>query len=66
MSGAIPSFPQYAFMAWCSVKSTGTVLPLPFILLSYRSAFMYYLSMLQIKHVIYHSVIRNKCEDIWI
>jgi len=22
MSGAIPSLPQYAFMAWCSVKST--------------------------------------------
>jgi hypothetical protein len=20
MSGAIPPFPQYAFMAWCSVK----------------------------------------------
>jgi hypothetical protein len=27
MSGAIPSLPQYAFMAWCSVKrSTGTTL----------------------------------------
>jgi hypothetical protein len=23
------STPQYAFMAWCSVKSTGTTLPLP-------------------------------------
>jgi len=23
------SFPQYAFMAWCSVKSTETTLPLP-------------------------------------
>jgi hypothetical protein len=23
MSGAIPPFPQYAFMAWCSVKSLG-------------------------------------------
>jgi hypothetical protein len=21
MSGAIPPFPQYAFMAWCSVKA---------------------------------------------
>jgi hypothetical protein len=26
------STPQYAFMAWCSVKSTGTTLPLPFTL----------------------------------
>jgi len=25
----MPSFPQYAFMAWCSVKkNTGTTLPL--------------------------------------
>jgi hypothetical protein len=23
MSGAIPSFPQYAFMAWCLVKAQG-------------------------------------------
>jgi hypothetical protein len=23
MSGAIPPFPQYAFMAWCSVKAQG-------------------------------------------
>jgi len=23
MSGTIPSFPQYAFMAWCSVKAQG-------------------------------------------
>jgi hypothetical protein len=23
MSGAIPSLPQYAFMAWCSVKAQG-------------------------------------------
>jgi hypothetical protein len=29
MSGAIPPLPQYAFMAWCSVKSIGTTLPLP-------------------------------------
>jgi hypothetical protein len=32
MSGAIPPFPQYAFMAWWSVKNTGTTLPLPAIL----------------------------------
>jgi len=25
MSGAIPSLPQYAFMAWCSVKEKSTV-----------------------------------------
>jgi hypothetical protein len=26
MCGAIPPFPQYAFMAWCSIKkSTGTI-----------------------------------------
>jgi len=23
MSGVIPPLPQYAFMAWCSVKGTG-------------------------------------------
>jgi len=23
MSGAIPALPQYAFMAWCSVKAQG-------------------------------------------
>jgi hypothetical protein len=29
MGGAVPSLPQYAFMAWCSVRgSTGTTLPL--------------------------------------
>jgi hypothetical protein len=28
MSGNIPPLPQYAFMAWCSVRgSTGTTLP---------------------------------------
>jgi hypothetical protein len=30
MSGAIPPLPQYAFTAWCFVKSSGTALPLPF------------------------------------
>jgi hypothetical protein len=31
MGGAVPSLPQYAFMAWCSFRgSTGTTLPLPF------------------------------------
>jgi hypothetical protein len=29
MSGAIPPLLQYDLMAWCSVKSTGTPLPLP-------------------------------------
>jgi hypothetical protein len=30
MEGAVSPFPQYAFMAWCSVKKcTGTTLPLP-------------------------------------
>jgi len=29
MSGAILPLPQYAFMEWCLVKSTGTNLPLP-------------------------------------
>jgi len=30
MSAAITPFPQYAFMAWCSIKkSTGTILSLP-------------------------------------
>jgi hypothetical protein len=34
MRGAIPSLPQYVFMAWCSVKnSTGTNLPLLLLLL---------------------------------
>jgi hypothetical protein len=32
MCGAVPPLPQYAFMAWCSVRgSTGTTLTLPFI-----------------------------------
>jgi hypothetical protein len=32
MSGSMPPLPQYAFMAWCSVKkSTGTPLPLPIV-----------------------------------
>jgi len=30
MSGAIPPLPQYASMAWCSVKSKGTTLSLPY------------------------------------
>jgi hypothetical protein len=30
MSGAIPPLPQYAFMAWCLVKSTGATLPFTF------------------------------------
>jgi hypothetical protein len=29
MSGAIHPLPQYVFVAWCSVKSTGATLPLP-------------------------------------
>jgi hypothetical protein len=30
MGGAVPPLPQYAFMAWCSIRrSTGTTLPLP-------------------------------------
>jgi hypothetical protein len=31
MSGAIPPLPQYALMAWCSVKAQGQLylLPLP-------------------------------------
>jgi hypothetical protein len=35
MYGAIPPLPQYAFMAWCSVKkNTGTTLPLVTIYMS--------------------------------
>jgi len=30
MREAIPPLPQYAFMAWCSVKSTGATLPFTF------------------------------------
>jgi hypothetical protein len=31
MGGAVPPLPQYAFMAWCSVRgSTGTTLPFTF------------------------------------
>jgi len=26
--GAIPVLPQYDFLAWCSVKSTATILPI--------------------------------------
>jgi hypothetical protein len=31
MDGVVPPLPQYAFMAWCSVRgSTGTTLPFTF------------------------------------
>jgi len=30
MRGVIPPHPQYAIMAWCSVKNTGTTLPFTF------------------------------------
>jgi hypothetical protein len=30
MCGAIPPLPQYAFMAWCSVKVQGQLYLLPF------------------------------------
>jgi hypothetical protein len=30
MSRAIPSLPQYAFMAWCSVKAQGQLYLLPY------------------------------------
>jgi hypothetical protein len=37
MRGAKPSLPQYAFMAWCSVKrSTGTTLTLSLLLPFYK------------------------------
>jgi len=32
MRRAIPPLPQYAFMAWCSLKSTGATLSLPSVL----------------------------------
>jgi hypothetical protein len=38
MSGAVPPLPQYAFMAWCSVKAQGQLyiyLTLPYLTLSY-------------------------------
>jgi hypothetical protein len=39
MLGAIHPLPQYAFMAWCSVKKiTGTTLPLS-LWIDYQSAF---------------------------
>jgi hypothetical protein len=43
MSGAIPPLPQCAFMAWCSVKSTGTILPftLPLPTLSSNTSWVY-------------------------
>jgi hypothetical protein len=30
MSGAIPPFPQYAFMVWCLVKAQGQLYLLPY------------------------------------
>jgi hypothetical protein len=33
MGGAVPPLPQYAFMEWCSVGSTGTTLPSPIIII---------------------------------
>jgi len=37
MSEAIHPLPQYAFMAWCLVKSTETTLPLLYFLLLFSS-----------------------------
>jgi len=31
MSRALPSLPQYAFMAWCSIRSKGTTLCVPYL-----------------------------------
>jgi hypothetical protein len=36
MSGAIPPFPQYVFMAWCSVKAQGQLYLLPFTLFTWN------------------------------
>jgi hypothetical protein len=46
MCGAIYPLPQYAFVAWCSVKSKWTTLPLPLSycsseIIEYRSKFPY-------------------------
>jgi hypothetical protein len=38
MSGAIPLLLQYAFMAWCSVKSAGTALPFTVLLVKSRDS----------------------------
>jgi hypothetical protein len=38
MSGAIPPLPQNAFMAYCSVKSTGTTLPLSYLRLCLKKS----------------------------
>jgi hypothetical protein len=39
MSGAIPPLPQYAFMAWCSVKAQGQLLPFTEDLADFVNAF---------------------------
>jgi len=48
MRGAIPPLPQYAFMAWCSVKARGQLyllpLPVPLPLPSYVNSFLSSLS----------------------
>jgi hypothetical protein len=44
--GAIPPLPQFAFMAWCSVKSTGTNLPLPYVHCSFRILIYYFMIIL--------------------
>jgi hypothetical protein len=36
MHGTKPPLPQYVFVAWCSVKSTGTTLPFTFTCLDIR------------------------------
>jgi hypothetical protein len=43
MNGAIPPLPQYAFMAWCSVKAQGQLyltLPLTYLQLTVNIRFL--------------------------
>jgi hypothetical protein len=50
MSGAIHLLPQYAFVAWCSVKkSTGTILPslYPSTTLTLKMAAVYFVETLE-------------------
>jgi hypothetical protein len=50
MSGAIPPFPQYAFMAWCLVKAQKQLY-----LYLYRFSMIPALHELEIKHLTFFS-----------
>jgi hypothetical protein len=57
MSGAIPPLPQYAFMAWCSVKAQGQLYLYLLPLASRRVGFHF---IVEFKHI--SSLFATNCD----